>query len=51
MGTLLLARFGNEFTEDDLVLTEHSATIVGMEMLRAKQDELEDDVKIQLLGY
>ena len=45
MGTLLLARFGNEFTEDDLVLTEHSATIVGMEMLRAKQDELEDDAR------
>ena len=35
----------NEFTDDDLVLAEHSATIVGMEMLRAKQDELEDDAR------
>mgnify|MGYP003097035476 CR=1 FL=1 len=45
MGTLLLARFGEEFTDDDLVLAEHSTTIVGMEMLRAKQDELEDDAR------
>ncbi|MDU3722416.1 MAG: GTP-sensing pleiotropic transcriptional regulator CodY, partial [Clostridium celatum] len=28
MGTLLLARFGEEFTENDLVLAEHSTTIV-----------------------
>ena len=45
MGTLLLARFGEEFTDEDLVLAEHSATIVGMEMLRAKQDELEDEAR------
>ena len=45
MGTLLLARFGEEFTEEDLVLAEHSATIVGMEMLRAKQDELEEEAR------
>ena len=41
----ILARFGEEFTDDDLVLAEHSTTIVGMEMLRAKQDELEDDAR------
>ena len=45
MGTLLLARFGKEFTDEDLVLAEHSTTIVGMEMLRAKQDELEEEAR------
>ena len=45
IGTMLMARFGNEFTDDDLVLVEYSATIVGMEMLRAKQDELEEDAR------
>ena len=45
MGTLLLARFGEEFTDEDLVLAEHSTTIVGMEMLRAKQDELEEEAR------
>ncbi|SHK32873.1 transcriptional pleiotropic repressor [Clostridium cavendishii DSM 21758] len=45
LGTLLLARFSDEFTDDDLVLAEYSATIVGMEMLRAKQDELEEDAR------
>lgn len=45
LGTLILARYGNSFTEDDLVLVEYSATIVGMEMLRAKQDEIEDETR------
>ena len=36
MGTLLLARFGE---------AEHSTTIVGMEMLRAKQDQLEEEAR------
>lgn len=45
LGTLLLARFGEAFTDEDLVLAEYSATIVGMEILRAKQDELEDEAR------
>ena len=43
LGTLVVSRYNDKFTDDDLVLAEHSTTIVGMEMLRAKQDELEDD--------
>jgi len=45
IGTLLLARFGTPFTDDDLVIVEYSATVVGMEMLRAKQDELESEAR------
>ncbi|MEG1002397.1 GTP-sensing pleiotropic transcriptional regulator CodY [Clostridium sp.] len=45
LGTLLLARFGEVFTDDDLVLCEYSATIVGMEMLRAKQEELAEETR------
>lgn len=45
LGTLLLARFGIPFTDDDLVLVEYSATIVGMELLRAKQDEIEEEAR------
>lgn len=43
LGTLVLARFGREFTEDDLVLAEYSATIVGMEVLRSKTEEAEEE--------
>lgn len=43
LGTLVLARFGREFTEDDLVLAEYSATIVGMEILRSKAEEVEEE--------
>ncbi|MGM9977629.1 MAG: GTP-sensing pleiotropic transcriptional regulator CodY [Clostridium sp.] len=45
LGTLLLARFAKPFTDDDLVLVEYSATIVGMEILKAKQDELEEETR------
>lgn len=45
LGTLLLARFEKPFTDDDLVLVEYSATIVGMEILRAKQGEIEEDTR------
>ncbi|MGL4849069.1 MAG: GTP-sensing pleiotropic transcriptional regulator CodY [Clostridium sp.] len=45
LGTLLLARFGTEFTDEDLVLCEYSATIVGMEMLRAKQEEFAEETR------
>lgn len=45
LGTLILARFGNSFTDDDLVLVEYSATIVGMEMLRAMQDEISEETR------
>jgi len=45
LGTLLLARFNKEFTEEDLVLAEYSATIVGMEILRAKNEEIEEEAR------
>lgn len=41
LGTLLLARFDKQFNDDDLVLAEYSATIVGLEILRSKNDEIE----------
>jgi len=45
IGTLILARFGNPFTDEDLVLVEYSATIVGLEMLRAMQDEIAEETR------
>ena len=43
LGTLVIARYGRNFTEEDLVLAEYSATIVGMEILRAKNEEIEEE--------
>ena len=45
LGTLMLARFNEEFKEEDLVLAEYSAAIVGMEILRSKQVEIEDEAR------
>ncbi len=45
LATLVLARFGRKFTEDDLVLAEYSATIVGMEILRSESEKVEEEAR------
>ena len=45
LGTLVLARFGRDFNEDDLILAEYSATVVGMEILRATNEEIEEEAR------
>lgn len=45
LGTLLLARFGKKFTEEDMILAEYSATIVGMEILRSKSELIEEEAR------
>ena len=42
LGTLLLTRSSSPFTDDDLILAEYGATIVGMEILRGRADEYGD---------
>ncbi|MBE3549703.1 MAG: GTP-sensing transcriptional pleiotropic repressor codY [Brockia lithotrophica] len=45
LGTLVLARLHREFTEDDLVLAEYGATVVGTEILRERAELLEQDAR------
>ena len=44
LGTLVLARLGQEFLDDDLILAEYSSTVVGMEILREKA-EIEEEAR------
>ncbi|MCD6435394.1 MAG: GTP-sensing pleiotropic transcriptional regulator CodY [Clostridiales bacterium] len=45
LGTLLLARDESEFDDDDLVLTEYSATVVGMEIIRSDRLKIEENAR------
>lgn len=45
MGTLLLTRFDAPFVEDDLVLAEYGATVVGMEILQMKAEQAEEKAR------
>ena len=45
LGTLLIARYDKLFTEEDLILAEYSVTIVGMEILRSKNEEIEEEAR------
>jgi len=45
IGTLVLARHKNVFEDEDLVLAEYAATVVGMEILRAKTEVIEEEAR------
>ena len=44
-GTLLLAKFEVAFTDEDLILAEYGATIIGMEIIRSKSDKIEEEAR------
>lgn len=45
LGTLILSRFDKEFSEEELVLAEYGATVVGMEILHEKAEEIEEEAR------
>lgn len=47
IGTLILAKYNEEFTDDDLILAEYGAAVVGMEMLRERTTKIEADAREQ----
>lgn len=45
LGTLVLSKFNVEFTDEDLILAEYGATVIGMESLRSKSERIEDEAR------
>ncbi|MGG3692957.1 GTP-sensing pleiotropic transcriptional regulator CodY [Heyndrickxia ginsengihumi] len=45
IGTLILARLQERFDDEDLILAEYGATVVGMEILREKSEEIEEEAR------
>lgn len=45
LGTLVIARHDTVFTEEDIVLAEYASTVVGMEIIRAKTEEYEEEAR------
>jgi transcriptional pleiotropic repressor len=45
LGTLIVGRDEHSLTEEDVVLAETGATVVGMEILRSKALEVEDEAR------
>ncbi|HOB81300.1 MAG TPA: GTP-sensing pleiotropic transcriptional regulator CodY [Peptococcaceae bacterium] len=44
-GTLLLVKYESEFANEDLVLGEYGATVIGMEILRTKAERIEEEAR------
>ncbi len=45
IGTLIVAKYDDEFDDDDLLLAEYGATVVGMEMLRDHTQKIEIEAR------
>jgi len=45
LGTLVLARYDQEFNDQDIVLGEYGASVVGMEILRSRSDKIEKEAR------
>ncbi|HOV78746.1 MAG TPA: GTP-sensing pleiotropic transcriptional regulator CodY [Bacillota bacterium] len=45
LGTLILAKFDNTFNDEDLILAEYGATVVGMEILRSRAEKIEEEAR------
>jgi transcriptional pleiotropic repressor len=45
LGTLILSRLNDSFSEEDLILAEYGATVVGMEILHEKAEEIEEEAR------
>jgi len=45
IGTLIVSRHEENFTDDDLLLAEYGATVVGMEMLRDHTEKVEIEAR------
>ncbi len=45
LGTLVLSKFNVKFEDEDLVLAEYGATVIGMEILRSKADKIEEEAR------
>lgn len=45
LGTLILSRLKESFEDEDLILAEYGATVVGMEILREKAEEIEEEAR------
>lgn len=45
LGTLVLARVGTEFNDEDLILAEHATTVTAMEIMRHNQETVEEETR------
>ena len=41
----MLARYKKAFNDDDLVISEYSATVIGMEILKSLSEEMEVEMR------
>ncbi len=45
LGTVILGRLNEQYNDEDLVLAEYGATVIGMEILRGRSEVIEEEAR------
>jgi transcriptional pleiotropic repressor len=45
LGTLIIASFTKRFNEEDVIIAEYGAAVIGLEILRARSEEVEEEAR------
>ncbi len=45
IGTLVIGKFDKQYTDDDLLVAEYGATVVGIEILRERNEKVEENAR------
>ncbi len=45
IGTLVIGKFSDDYTDDDLLVAEYGATVVGIEILRERTERIEEEAR------
>lgn len=45
LGTLIVARYDEDFTDEDLFLAEYGAAVTGMEIMRNQNEEMQKEIR------
>ena len=45
IGTLILGKFSKKYTDEDLLVAEYGATVVGVEILRERNEKIEEEAR------
>lgn len=49
LGTLVVAKMEEDFTDEDLLLAEYAATVLGVEILHERQAELQEETRRKVM--
>lgn len=51
LGTIIVGRLNKKYTDEDLILAEYGATVIGMEILRERSEAVEEEARSKAIVH